>query len=210
MIKRQFARIDLNADLGIRSECESLSNIFGKITNFFRREIRWCPASPRHLNHVSFLRNECCRVINFFFECNEILGYFLTIACNDRVAAAEVAQRIAKWNVYIQGHGSRAVAVVFDEIIFKSLCRVLGREHRRCGVTSVSRTRPVELFQNRKKMIINKGHIKSVITWPQIRRQRSGVRCFFLPCFVSFADTVSTQFGCWMFLQMRCRNILSA
>ena len=120
--------------------------------------------------------------------------------------------------------------IVLDQIIFKTFRSILGREHRRCGIAGVARTRTIKLFQNGKKIIVD-SFLQATFNFKKLilgtgspaiipeavsfRRLHSVAPDLFLHClfyfrFFTLLDAFGAEFRRRMLPEMRHGNLLTA
>src|SRR5690606_19488033 len=93
-------------------------------------QVGWCTAAPVKLADVTPFKQRCA-VQNFLFERIEILVCFVLLASNNFIAAAEVAELVAKRNMDVERQ--RALRVARDRLLKIRLAEGIG-ELQRGGV----------------------------------------------------------------------------
>src|SRR5271156_2504610 len=141
------ARVNLDADLRVWREGESLARVAEQIFHLCGSQIGGRSAAPVKLNHRTIFGNALADVFDLAFQGVEIWDGDVLVFLNGNIARAEQAEAFAEGNVHVErkwrgiffGAGVEAFQIVGAEIIFPD---------RRGGIAGVARTGPIIFFKS--------------------------------------------------------------
>ncbi len=134
----RHARVDLDADFGVRRERESLGRESKQAFHLFGRQIGGRAAAPVKLHDGAFARNEAADVLDFALQYFDVRRRDAVILGDHHVAGAEQAQAFTERKVHVEryrsarriGGGVVALQIVRAEIILPDRSRRIARVAR--------------------------------------------------------------------------------
>src|SRR5882762_6199826 len=96
---RRDARVDLDADFGVRRERETLRRVTKKLLHLLGSQIRWSAAAPVKLHHGPIARNEFADMLDFALKRFDVRRRDAVILRDHHIAGAEQAQAFAEGKV---------------------------------------------------------------------------------------------------------------
>ena len=108
-IQLDFTWIDLDRNFGVVVKTEIVAQQRHQAADLRFIQIGWRTTAPVKLANVTPFKQRCA-VQNFLFERIEVLIGFVLLAGNDFIAAAEVAELMAEWNMDVERQRALGIA----------------------------------------------------------------------------------------------------
>ena len=96
------ARIDFDADFGVRREREALARVHEKVFHLRGREIGGRAAAPVELDHAAVFRNPAGHVLDFLLQRGEVGNGDALVLLDRDVARAKQAQAFAEGKMHVE------------------------------------------------------------------------------------------------------------